>query len=203
MLALAEAWIGTPHRRRAALRGAGCDCVGLIRGVIADATGRVICPPAWRGDWAFSGGEPILDAALSSLISPDPRPAPSAGDILAIRIGSGRVVHVGIADGRGGLIHATEGAGVVRASSLPPSWAVSSVWQIPAAAGCEAGATDIRPGDMIAIVHNGADRPADCIFIEYCDGLDMTPLGRSRFYTTTAEALADIPETIVDVETVR
>jgi NlpC/P60 family putative phage cell wall peptidase len=29
----ARRWIGTPYRHQSALRGIGCDCIGLIRGV--------------------------------------------------------------------------------------------------------------------------------------------------------------------------
>ena len=29
----ARAWIGTPYRHQASLKGVGCDCLGLIRGV--------------------------------------------------------------------------------------------------------------------------------------------------------------------------
>ena len=34
-LALAEArrWIGTPYRHQASCLGAGCDCLGLVRGI--------------------------------------------------------------------------------------------------------------------------------------------------------------------------
>ncbi len=39
-LAAARAWIGTPYLRDQAARGAGADCLGLIRGVWADVTGK-------------------------------------------------------------------------------------------------------------------------------------------------------------------
>ncbi|MEM1422329.1 MAG: peptidase P60, partial [Pseudomonadota bacterium] len=29
----ASRWIGTPYRHQASLRGVGCDCLGLLRGV--------------------------------------------------------------------------------------------------------------------------------------------------------------------------
>jgi NlpC/P60 family putative phage cell wall peptidase len=29
----ARAWIGTPDRHQASLKGMGCDCLGLVRGV--------------------------------------------------------------------------------------------------------------------------------------------------------------------------
>jgi NlpC/P60 family putative phage cell wall peptidase len=33
VLALAGGWIGTPYRHQASLKGVGCDCLGLIRGI--------------------------------------------------------------------------------------------------------------------------------------------------------------------------
>ena len=45
----ARRWIGTPYRHQAATRGAGTDCLGLIRGVW-----REPLPSIWasRGAWA-------------------------------------------------------------------------------------------------------------------------------------------------------
>ena len=33
IVAEARAWIGTPYRHQASLKGVGCDCLGLVRGV--------------------------------------------------------------------------------------------------------------------------------------------------------------------------
>lgn len=35
VVAEARAWLGTPWQHQAALKGVGCDCTGLVRGVIA------------------------------------------------------------------------------------------------------------------------------------------------------------------------
>ena len=53
VVAIARDWIGTPYRNQASMKGAGADCLGLIRGV-------------WR---ALYGQEPqaLLRAALFSL----------------------------------------------------------------------------------------------------------------------------------------
>jgi cell wall-associated NlpC family hydrolase len=29
----ARSWLGTPYHHQAALKGVGCDCIGLLRGV--------------------------------------------------------------------------------------------------------------------------------------------------------------------------
>lgn len=107
----ARAWIGTPYVLGAALRGCGCDCVGLIRGVLADvAGGPVPAVPGWRPDWADAPGRPLFSAAALHLAPAphDPRP----GDVIAFRIGR-REAHVGIIAPAGGVIHAAEGVGVV------------------------------------------------------------------------------------------
>ena len=33
IVAQARQWIGTPYLHQASLRGCGCDCLGLVRGV--------------------------------------------------------------------------------------------------------------------------------------------------------------------------
>jgi hypothetical protein len=33
IVAETRAWIGTPYRHQASLKGVGCDCLGLVRGV--------------------------------------------------------------------------------------------------------------------------------------------------------------------------
>ncbi len=50
---IARAWIGTPYHHQGSVRGAGTDCLGLIRGVWREFYGREaeIAPPYSR-DWA-------------------------------------------------------------------------------------------------------------------------------------------------------
>jgi len=52
----ARGWIGTPYRHQAACRGAGCDCLGLVRGVWRELVGpepeRL---PPYAPDWAEAG----------------------------------------------------------------------------------------------------------------------------------------------------
>jgi NlpC/P60 family putative phage cell wall peptidase len=40
IVAIARGWLGTPYRHQASLKGVGCDCLGLVRGVYAEAYGR-------------------------------------------------------------------------------------------------------------------------------------------------------------------
>jgi len=39
VIAAARAWLGTPYHNQASLRGVGCDCLGLARGVGRDVVG--------------------------------------------------------------------------------------------------------------------------------------------------------------------
>ncbi len=85
--ACARGWIGTPYRHQASAKGAGCDCLGLVRGVWREAIGPEpeIAPP-YRPEWAERGGAEMLrDAARRHLleIAPD---AARAGDVLLFRI---------------------------------------------------------------------------------------------------------------------
>ncbi len=36
LVAAARGWLGTPFHHQASVKGVGCDCVGLIRGVAAE-----------------------------------------------------------------------------------------------------------------------------------------------------------------------
>lgn len=106
----ARAWIGTPYIRGAALRGAGCDCVGLIRGVYEDVTGiRPPDPPGWRPDWFGAKGRPLVTAARKWLIE---TATPEPGAVTVFRVKS-HEAHVGIMATPETVIHAVEHVGVV------------------------------------------------------------------------------------------
>jgi NlpC/P60 family putative phage cell wall peptidase len=53
IVAEARSWIGTPYRHQASLKGVGCDCLGLVRGVWRALYGEEPerMPPYSR-DWA-------------------------------------------------------------------------------------------------------------------------------------------------------
>ena len=65
IVAAARGWIGTPYRHQASLKGVGCDCLGLVRGVWRECAGAEPQPiAAYAPDWALSSaGEPLLEAA--------------------------------------------------------------------------------------------------------------------------------------------
>lgn len=112
-LLAARGWIGTPYVLGAALRGAGCDCVGLIRGVWSDITGDPPPPPPpWRQDWANSNARPLVVAARKYL-HPIPLDAAAPGDAVVLRLDGTRDAHCGILADDGNFIHALEDHGVV------------------------------------------------------------------------------------------
>ena len=98
VVAAARGWIGTPYRHQASVKGVGCDCLGLVRGVWREVVGEEpeVVPP-YSPDWAeVSGEETLLGAARRHLREVAVGEA-RVGDVLLFRMGLGAVAkHVGI-----------------------------------------------------------------------------------------------------------
>ena len=137
IIAEARSWIGTPYQHQASLKGVGCDCLGLVRGVWRAMLGpEPETIPGYSSDWGeVAAQETMLAAARRHLIEIDPTAA-EAGDVLVFRMRPGRVAkHAGILSGcapptpalphKGGgrlrFIHAQEG-GPVCEVALSPWW---------------------------------------------------------------------------------
>jgi NlpC/P60 family putative phage cell wall peptidase len=125
VVAAARAWIGTPHAHGASLRGAGADCVGLVRGVWRDLGGIEPEPTPAYGAARASRDEQLWAAARRWLRE---RPAGEAGpgDVALLRLRrEGPAEHVGVLAvdpaGRPSLIHAYSRHGVVE-SPLGEAW---------------------------------------------------------------------------------
>lgn len=123
-VAIARGWLGTPYRHQASRRGAGTDCLGLIRGVWRELYGaEPEGVPAYTPDWAEPGAEEVLLAAALRHMRPAPDEAP--GDVLLFRMRAGAVAkHLGIAAEVGAgatFIHAYSGHQVVE-SPLSAPW---------------------------------------------------------------------------------
>jgi NlpC/P60 family putative phage cell wall peptidase len=113
-VAAAREWIGTPYAHQASLRGVGCDCLGLIRGVWREVVGgEPQSLPPYSPDWAEAGlAETLLEAARKHLIEV-PVEDFEAGDVLLFRWRKHLPAkHAGIAVSRNAMIHAQEGAAV-------------------------------------------------------------------------------------------
>jgi NlpC/P60 family putative phage cell wall peptidase len=121
VVAEARGWIGTPYVHQASVRGAGADCLGLLRGVWRAVVGpEPEAMPAYTPDWGEAGGRELLLAAARRWLVPHEVARP--GDVLLFRMADGRVAkHLGICAGAS-FIHAYTGHGVVE-SPLSGPWA--------------------------------------------------------------------------------
>lgn len=123
VLAEARLWLGTPYRHQASLRGVGCDCLGLIRGVWRGLLGvEPEAVPAYTPFLAeLAGGEPLLAMAQRHLL-PAPPGEITPGTVLLFRWRAGvPAKHCGIATAPGHFIHAHDGAAVAEVP-LPALW---------------------------------------------------------------------------------
>ena len=75
IVAAARSWLGTPYHHQASLRGVGCDCLGLVRGIWRELYGEEPeTPPPYGMDWAERSGEERLQAAALQAVPPGVAP---------------------------------------------------------------------------------------------------------------------------------
>lgn len=122
----ARGWIGTPYVHQSSTKGAGCDCLGLLRGVWREVLGaEPEAVPAYTMDWSEPQGEERLWAAALRHLLPKCKADESAGDVLLFRMRDrGVAKHLGL-QGRVGaepsFVHAYTGHGVIE-SALSAPW---------------------------------------------------------------------------------
>lgn len=124
VVALTRAWIGTPYHHQASVKGVGCDCLGLIRGLYRELYAcEAETPAAYTRDWCeASGTEAMLDAARRHLHEVDASSA-RPGDVVLFRIRRDAVAkHAAVLATPDMIIHAYEGAGAVVETSFSPWW---------------------------------------------------------------------------------
>ncbi|MDO6799153.1 peptidase [Shimia thalassica] len=126
VVTLARRWIGTPYVHQAACMGAGCDCLGLIRGIWSELLGHE--PehvPAYSMDWSEPQGDERLWRAARRWLIPSPLQEELAGQVLLFRMRDRAVAkHLGIAANMGAnasFIHAYSGHAVIE-SPLSTAW---------------------------------------------------------------------------------
>ncbi|MEM8728393.1 MAG: NlpC/P60 family protein [Pseudomonadota bacterium] len=121
----ARGWIGTPYRHQASCRGAGTDCLGLIRGIWREVLGPEPAPvPAYSMDWSEPQGEERLwQAALAHLVA-QKGDGQQPGDVILFRMRAGSVAkHLGIVTvPHQVFIHAYNRRGVIESPMSTP-WA--------------------------------------------------------------------------------
>ena len=123
IVAEALSWQGTPYRHQASLKGVGCDCLGLLRGVWRALYGaEPEVAPGYTPDWAEArGAETLAEAALRHMTAIALAEA-GAGDVLLFRWRQNLPAkHAVILIGPDRFVHAQEGAAVATAT-LTPWW---------------------------------------------------------------------------------
>ena len=123
----AREWIGTPYRHQHTTKGAGCDCLGLVRGVYREVVGdEPELPPNYSPSWGEGDRiEVLMTAAGRHLVPVEEWSADDLmiGDVLIFRMQRGMIAkHCGIVSSGTHMIHAYQGAENVIESALVPYW---------------------------------------------------------------------------------
>jgi NlpC/P60 family putative phage cell wall peptidase len=126
IIAEARLWVGTPYLHQASVRGAGTDCLGLLRGVWRSVFGEEPeAVPAYTADWAEPSRQEVLLEAAHRRLVPRPIGSVQIGDVLLFRMRDGSIAkHLGLQSAVGDhprFIHAYTGYGVIE-SSLSMPW---------------------------------------------------------------------------------
>ncbi len=117
-LAASEAlsWLDTPYRHQASIKGVGCDCLGLVRGVWRTLYGTEPAPlPIYTPNWAETKDAGQLEDAAKCYLQAAVSPSP--GSVLLFRFApSTPVKHCGILLNSHEFVHAYWGRAVCRSS---------------------------------------------------------------------------------------
>ncbi|GJD95720.1 NlpC/P60 family protein [Methylobacterium iners] len=149
----ARGWIGTPYRHQASLKGVGCDCLGLLRGVWRAVYGpEPEAVPPYASSWAESAGtgaDPLAEAARRHLVPVDGPLSgyeARAGEVLLFAFRAHLPArHCAIASGAGTMIHAHDGAAVTEVA-LTGWWRhLTHVFRFP-----DAEATNQPPAETVS-----------------------------------------------------
>jgi NlpC/P60 family putative phage cell wall peptidase len=124
VIATARNWMGTPYHDQASLRGVGCDCLGLARGVWRDVVGNEPFPiPPYSRDWGETGPHEVLANGAASMLIPIAMSDVGPGALVLFRMTPRAIAkHVGILTSPDCFIHSYERLGVVE-EILTPTWA--------------------------------------------------------------------------------
>lgn len=137
----ARSWIGTPYRHQASIRGAGTDCLGLLRGVWRAFHGEEPeTVPAYSEDWAEPSHREVLLEAAGRLLIRKEVSVIAPGDVLLFRMRTGSIAkHLGIQARIGAdptFVHSYTNHGVIESPlSLPWQRRIVARFSIPEGAG--------------------------------------------------------------------
>jgi NlpC/P60 family putative phage cell wall peptidase len=123
VVASARGWLGTRYHDQASVRGVGCDCLGLARGVWREVVGpEPFSIPPYSRDWGEAGPREVLaEGARICMIEMAPTDARLGALILFRTMPDAIAKHVGILTERDRFIHAYERLGVVE-EPLATGW---------------------------------------------------------------------------------
>jgi NlpC/P60 family putative phage cell wall peptidase len=131
VVAAARRWIGTPYKHQASVRGVGCDCIGLVRGVWRELYGAQpeTGPEDYSRFWAEEKGhELLMHYADKYLVKRDHEPLRHGGefahgDVILMRMmRNGPAKHAAITTRDGTMIHAYSTVPFVLESPSTPDW---------------------------------------------------------------------------------
>ncbi len=123
VVAAARSWLDTPYHDQASVKGAGCDCLGLARGVWREVVGPEPFPmPPYSRDWGETGLREVLAEGARTMM-PEIAPAEAGPGALVLFRMIPRAIakHVGILTEPATFIHSYERLGVIE-QPLSPSW---------------------------------------------------------------------------------
>ncbi len=112
----ARSWVGTPFHHQASVKGRGCDCGGMIKGVGAVFGCNFKRVPV---DYARIPSNGMLEALLEDVLVPTPVPHP--GDVLLFKY-LREPQHLGIFTEKDSVIHSYQPSGRVIEHRLDKKW---------------------------------------------------------------------------------
>ena len=124
VVAVARCWLGTPYHDQASLRGVGCDCLGLARGIWREVVGDEPFPiPPYSRDWGETGPREVLADGARRMMPEIALEGVGPGALILFRMTPRAIAkHVGILTGPEHFLHAYERLGVVE-EILTSTWA--------------------------------------------------------------------------------
>ena len=123
VITAARGWLGTPYHDQANVKGVGCDCLGLVRGVWRELHGTEPLPlPPYSRDWGETGArEPLAEASRTVMLEV-PVTEMTPGALILFRMRAGAVAkHCGILTAPDRFVHAYERTGVIE-EALTAAW---------------------------------------------------------------------------------
>ncbi len=121
VIACARDWLGTPYRHQASVRGVGCDCLGLVRGIWRALVGaEPEATPPYTPDWAERAATETLRDAAARHMASLPLTEAQPGDVLLFRMNADAPAkHAAILSAPDRLIHAYWGRAVSETVFVP------------------------------------------------------------------------------------